>query len=200
MAEAFTSYLVDNDRRFRNAVQRASDAAGDLRVPFALILADFYKSEKSIFQLSGPGQYPPFKNSGGFFRKKKGGERKWVPNPASDGPMSPYQAAKLKKVGFDYPLLVRSGKLAASLLSADASGSVASIGPAQMIFGTAITYGIYHQSDSPRTKIPLRKFIFIGPEAPQFATSDQQGRPERWLNIMNDYVLAKSKESGAFNA
>lgn len=197
MAEAFTSYIVDNDRRFRDAIQRAADATGDLRLPFALILADFYKSEQAIFALKGPGQYPPFKNSvrATSLSKKLTGIRR---GQGYDVTKSPYQREKIKKVGFDYPLLVRTGSLSASLLSASAKGAVAIIGPTELTIGTTIQYGVYHQSDSPRKKIPLRKFLFIGPEASQFATSDQQGRPERWMNILNDHVLKQAKSSGAF--
>lgn len=176
----FTSYSVDNDRSFRRAIQRAADGLGDLRIPFGQILADFYKSERAIFSLKGPGQYPPFQG-------KKG----------KDG-YTAYQRNKISKAGFDYPLLVRSGSLSASLLSAGSKGSVAMIEPLSLTIGTTIDYGKYHQSDAPRKRIPLRKFLFIGPEASQFATSEQQGRPERWMNIMNDFVLYKMKQSGAF--
>lgn len=174
---SFTSYLVDNDRIFRDAVKRALETASDLRIPFTLILSDFYRSERAIFSLKSPGQYPDYKNG---------------------GPESRYAKLKNKEVGFKYPLLVRKGALAASLLSPGANGSIAEITPTSLTIGTQIPYGIYHQSDEPRSKIPLRKFLFIGPEASQFATSDQQGRPERWLNIMNDFVLAKMRQSGAF--
>jgi phage gpG-like protein len=173
------SYIVDNDRRFRNAIARAAEVVKDLRIPFTLILNDFYKSEKAIFQLKSAGQYPPFVNH-------------------TKDDKSPYQKRKLAKWGFDYPLLVASGRLSASLLSKDAPGAVAAIGPTELVFGTTVPYGIYHQSDEPRSRVPLRKFLFIGPEAPQFATSEQTGRPTRWMNILNDYALKKMKQSGAF--
>jgi hypothetical protein len=177
VAESFTSYIVDNDKSFRAAIQRAADATGDLRVPFALISADFYRSEQAIFALKSPGQYPDY----------VGGEK------------SRYAKAKEKKVGFRYPLLVRSGRLSASVLGPSNPGSINIVGPTELDIGTTVPYGIYHQSDAPRTKIPLRKFLFIGPEAPQFATSDQTGRPERWMNILNDWALKAAKDSGAFN-
>ncbi len=195
MAEVFTSYVVDNDRTFRDALKRAQDVTSDLRLPFALILADFYRSQKAIFSLKGPGLYPPFKNSVGHKEAKSKGKNQSYETDA----YSPYQRAKIKAVGFDYPLLVRTGALAASLLSANARGSVAIIGPTELTIGTTIPYGIFHQSDAPRKKIPLRKFLFIGPEAPQFASSEQAGRPERWMNILNDYTLKKMKQVGPFS-
>lgn len=173
----FTSYSVDNDNKFRASIARAAAVTQDLRIPFTLILADFYKSEQTIFKLAGPGQYPDFKN---------GGEN------------SPYAKRKQKEAGFKYPLLVKTGKLSSSLLGPTNPGSISVIGQQSLIIGTSVPYGRYHQSDAPRSKIPLRKFLFIGPEASQFATSDMIGRPERWMNIMNDFTLKKMKQSGAF--
>lgn len=172
MADSFTSYTVDNDKRFSNAMKNASAVVEDLRVPFGLILRDFYKSEAAIFKLKGPGKYPPFK---GVIDPKTGRTK--------------YQSAKLKKVGFDYPLLVRTGRLSNSLLGPNNTDSISKITPLSLVFGTSTPYGIYHQSDDARKKIPLRKFLFIGPEAPSFATSEQQGRLERWLNYINDAVI-----------
>jgi len=80
----------------------------------------------------------------------------------------------------------------ASLLGPSNKGSISSIGPLSLIFGTSINYAIYHQSDKARFKIPLRKMLFIGPES-TFANDEQKGRLTRWLNILNDYVLKKLK-------
>jgi phage gpG-like protein len=173
MAESFTSYSIENDQKFKTMLKNASDVSTDLRVPFGLILMDFYKSERAIFQLKGPGQYPDFKN---------GGAR------------SKYAEMKQKKVGFKYPLLYSSGSLAASLTGPNNKGSISFIGKASMYFGTSIPYAIYHQSDKVRSKIPLRKFLFIGPEAKQFATNEQMGRLQRWLAILNDHIAKKLEE------
>lgn len=175
MAESFTSYTLENDVAFKAALKRASETVQDLRIPFGLILSDFYKSEASIFGLKSPGKYPDFKNG---------------------GPESRYAKAKLKKVGFQYPLLVRSGRLANSLLGPNNRDSVSKITNLSLTFGTSTPYGIYHQSNAPRSRIPLRKFLFIGPEAPQFASSEQAGRLTRWNNILNDFVLKKIKREG----
>lgn len=181
VTEDSTSYSVDNDQSFRRALNRAIATVNDLRIPFGLILSDFYRSEQSIFKLKGPGLYPPFAG-------KRGPDGK-----------TEYQRRKLRKYGIEYPLLVRTGKLAASLLGPSNPGSIAFIGPLSLVFGTSIEYGIYHQSDRPRKKIPLRKFLFIGPEAPRFATSEQQGRLQRWNNILNDYVLKKLRQEVGAN-
>lgn len=178
MAEAFTSYYVDNDRKFRNAIKKAAEVSTDLRIPFGLILKDFYKSEAAIFKLKGPGKYPPFK---GEINPKTGRTK--------------YQQEKIADVGFDYPLLVRTGSLSASLLGPNNRGSISKITNLSLTFGTSIDYGIYHQSDAPRSKIPLRKFLFIGPEAPRFATSEQMGRLERWKGYLTDHIARQARKA-----
>jgi hypothetical protein len=170
VAESFTSYEVDNDRRFRNAIQSAADTIGDFRIPFGQILRDFYKSEQSIFKLKGPGQYPAIS------------ER--------------YGKIKRKKVGFIYPLLVLSGRLAASLLGPSNPGSVSIITKLSLTFGSSVPYLRYHQSDAPRKYLPQRKVLFIGPEAKRFATSEQQGRLERWLGYIQDHVANVAIKNG----
>lgn len=167
MAQQFTSYSVDADKKFRNLLKQVQEKSNDLRKPFGLILRDFYRSEKAIFKLKGPGQYPDLAESTKADKKRKG-----------------YPV---------YPILVRTGRLAASLLSASSDGSVAKITPLSLTFGTSVEYGIFHQSDEARTKLPLRKFLFIGPEASQFANSDQQGRLERWLGYLQDHLNASIK-------
>lgn len=178
MVETFISYDVDNDRKFRNAINVASKVSQDLRVPFGLILRDFYKSEQSIFKLKGPGRYPPFKG-----KQNKDGK-------------TAYQRYKIRKYGFDYPLLVGKGNLAASLLGPNNPGSIANISYLSLIFGTSIKYGIYHQSNQDRTRLPLRKFLFIGPEAGEFADPNQMGRLKRWTDILYAHIAKVIVKAG----
>ncbi len=179
MALGFQSYVVDNDKRFELALSRAILEVQDLRVPFQQISKDFYRSERAIFQLKGPGQYPDI---GGMNPNQIVGSR-------TRGEIAADR--KQAKFGFVYPLLRASGALEASVTTPNAEHSVLQINKQSMVIGTTIPYGIYHQADGPRRKLPQRKFLFIGPEAPQFATSDMMGRTERWLNYINDFVLAK---------
>lgn len=167
---AFTSYKVDNDRAFQNAIDRYAQNFGSLKKPFGLISRDFYRSQQAIFNLKSAGQYPDL-------------------NPR-------YKQRKIKKYGFAYPILKATGKLADSVLGPNAEGSVNEIGDKFLVIGTTIYYGEFHQSDEPRTTLPQRKFLFIGPEAPKFANSDQKGRVERWLNIINDFALKQARRQG----
>lgn len=165
---SFTSYEIDNDKKFQAALVRAKMVTDDLSVPLGLIAKDFYKSEKAIFMLKGPGQYPDLAAS---------------------------TKIQKERAGFSvYPILKRTGRLEGSVTNPQHPDAINQIiNKRTLIIGTTVPYGVYHQSDKPRTKIPLRKFLFIGPES-SFANSDQQGRVGRWLNILNSYVLRKLGE------
>ena len=165
MAETFTSYKIENDRAFYAAIERAKKVTSDLTIPLTLIAKDFYKSEKSIFMLKGPGQYEDLKDA---TKEDK------------------------RRGGFSvYPILARTGRLGDSLTNPTHPDAINQIvNKRTLVIGTGVSYGVFHQSDRPRNKIPLRKFLFIGPES-RFANADQQGRLGRWMNIMNAFVMKK---------
>ena len=175
--QTFTSYIVDNDDKFAAALDRMEKATDDFRIPLGQIGADFYRSERIIFQLKSEGLYQDLAPAAG----KDG-------NPTTT---SNYKAHKIKKLGFAYPILKgKTGRLSASLLSPSAAGSVFQLGRKTLVIGTDIEYAVYHQSDLPRRKIPKRKFLFIsGGENEVSQDSRITGRLERWLNIIDNYVL-----------
>lgn len=183
MAEPITSYNIENDAAFRNALDEAAKHINDFRVPFNLIANDFYKSERAIFKLKSAGGYPdlstkPFRafwsNVRGYAALYEGGSKQY----------------KKENVGFEYPILVgKTGRLAASLTNKNHPDADFFIGQKVLILGTKVPYAIYHQSDQPRKKIPQRKMVFIEQEArtPNSAAG-VGGRKVRWLGIINDYV------------
>ena len=170
MAEIFTSYSVDNDKRFQRAIDSAFRKSNDLRIPLGFVSRDWYKSEKAIFILTTRGQYPPISE--------------------------PYGTQKEEAIGFKYPLLVRTGRLSDSLLDPNAVEAIHNLGKASLEIGTETPYAIFHQSDKARSKIPLRKFLFIGPEAPRFANNDQIGRLERFVGYFQQYIEGTLKGAG----
>lgn len=188
MAAGFVSYSVVADKAFVAQLERAKSVCDDLRIPFGQIVKDFHRSEKAIFQLKGPGQYPDFKG------KKVKETWKTPGNPAMRtraGELTAYQNFKKRAAGFVYPLLKFSGKLEDSV-TGEGSGSIVEIGKQTLAIGTSVRYGVYHQSDDTRSKIPLRKFLFVGPESVKYASNkDLTGRLERWNNILNTFILRK---------
>lgn len=190
----FTSYKIQNDVAFNAALDKARAQVNDLRLVFRLIAADFYKSQRSIFKLKSAGQYPDFGGFHPFVRVSKNGPQR----------REAYKLRKFKKLGFDYPLLVgKTGALRDASSVKDAPGNITLIGKQSLVIGVsdaAIPYAKFHQSDRPRKILPLRKFLFIGPEAPKFASSDQKGRLERWLNIISDNLpVLIQRQSGLGN-
>lgn len=170
MALGFISYNVDNDRAFRKSVEDAAKKTGDLRVPLTLISKDFYKSEKAIFMLKGRGQYPDIK------------------------PQT--KAQKRREVGFVYPILKRTGKLARSLTNPVDSYAVNYFeGRTALVIGSEVDYLKFHQTGT--VHMPMRKALFIGPEAKKFASDEQVGRLDRWTNILDAYIKEKVRKSGA---
>lgn len=160
--DGFTSYSVDNDRRFREALDIARRQVSDLRIPLTLISRDFFRSQKAIWQLTGPGQYPDLK------------ARTKARKQAMGKPV--------------YPILKDSGLLEKSMTSPTDSNAINEIiNKSVLLVGTRVQHGIFPQVGAGRQ--PMRKFLFIGPEAARFATSDQMGRLQRWTSILQAHVV-----------
>lgn len=174
-------FVIQNQIDFERALDRLGKTTNDFRIPFRLIASDFYRSQKKIFKLKTEGLYPPL---GGFNA-----------NQVNEFGVTKRQLAedrKERRTGRSaYPLLWgETGDLKDSTLSATHPNSIFFLGNRELVIGTNVPYGKYHQSDRPRTKLPQRKFIFID-GGPNDASKDSQitGRRERWLNIINDHVI-----------
>lgn len=171
MSLGFTSYTVENDEKFQRALDRAIATSKDLSKPLSMIGKDFRKSRQAIFNLKGPGQYPDL---------------------GPDGPAKTnYKRIKKRQVGFVYPILKLTGRLDDSVTNKSHPENINRIFKDAAEFGTSVPYGVYHQSDESRSKIPLRKFLFIGPESVKFANTLISGFPERALNTLNSFVLGE---------
>lgn len=164
MAEVVTSYIIENDIAFGRAIERLRRSTKDFRIPFGLIAKDFYQGNKKVFSLKGPGLYPDLSES--------------------------YKKIKRRQVGFIYPILVKSGELAASLLKPNALGSIRTIRKDSLQLGTSTPHAKFHQSDDPRTQLPQRKPVFIdGGPTEVSKGANISGRRESWLNIINQYII-----------
>ena len=168
MADEFTSYSVDNDRKFRETIERVSKDITDLRIPFRLISNDFYKSQKAIWQLKSPGLYPDLAESTKADRRRR------------NQPL--------------YPILKRTGMLERSTTNPNDGEAINEVTKTTLTIGSKVKYGIFHQQGTKH--MPMRKFLFIGPEAPRFANDQQKGRLERWTGILNAFALEKARQLG----
>ena len=134
-------YQIDQkkfDRMLRGLVRRGRD----LSPAFHAIGRMFRKSRKTIFALKSPGGYDDL-------------------NPL-------YKDKKIREKGFAYPILKYSGMLEKSLTNIGHPNNITIVEKKSFAFGTNVEYAKFHNSDKkPRKKIPLRKFVFWGPEAPR---------------------------------
>ncbi len=156
-----SSYVVENDEKFKSAIEDAAAKVGNLSFAYKEIARDWFKSNKSIFSLKGDGLYPPLSET--------------------------YKERKTKQYG-DKPIMVRSGRLKNSLSGKPNKDSILHVGKRTLVMGTKVPYLVYHESDDDRFVIPLRKVLFIGPEAPSSAPSDVTGRLSRFLKILETEV------------
>lgn len=178
MAEPVVSFIVENDEDFRRGLKRMAEVSDDFRIPFNLIGNDWYRSNRKIFTLASKGLYQDLAPAKGD--STAGGITT----------TSNYKDRKEQAVGFVYPILARSGRLASSLLDRNDPDAVFLAGRRSLTMGSDVPYLKYHQSDRPRSKIPQRKAVFIdGGPAERARDASISGRRERWLNIMNQYVL-----------
>lgn len=182
----FISYSVKADKAFQGVLERAFRAVDDLRPAFNLIAKDFYRSEKAIFKLKTAGQYPDFQGP----RIKDTWKDPGRPEARTrDGGKTAYQYYKLKKFGFEYPLLKATGALEDSVTGSSSPDSILIIDKKVLAIGTSLPYGIAHQEGLGN--MPLRKFLFIGPESAFASNKEFSGRLQRWNNIINSYILRK---------
>jgi len=158
-----TSYIVENDKAFIKALNKLDRAVSDFRIPFGLISKEFFQGNKKVFSLKGPGQYPDLADS--------------------------TKEQKKREVGFVYPILKRTGRLESSLTGGNSPEAVNAIGKKLLLLGTTVPYAIFHQSDKSRTRLPLRKPVFIsGPPLEQGIADRVSGRKQAWLNIIDQYI------------
>ena len=136
MAAGFKSYDTRADKEVRQLLKRMAKVTNDL-TPFLVTIAEeLRQSRKAIFKLTSRGAYPELSEK--------------------------YKIRKQKDVGFAYPILKRTGRLEKSITESGGENIAEIRNKKSLFFGTQVDYGKYHQSDEPRKKIPLRKFLFIG--------------------------------------
>ena len=158
------NWEIQNQREIAERLDRLGKVISDFRIPLRIIASDFYRSQRQLFTLQSKGLYEDLSDK--------------------------YKAQKQKKLGFAYPILLgKTRNLANSTLGRDHKNSIFSLGKRELIIGTNVPYGKYHQSDKPRTKLPQRKFIFItGGRGDQSKDSGIYGRRERWISIIDTHI------------
>lgn len=179
MAEDFVKFET-NQADFEKFVNRALEITKDLKIPFAIISADFYKSEKRIFKL-----------------RSKGGYADLTDNPEGKG----YKSWKRRKLGSAYPILKLTGELEKSITTPNGEGSIFFLSKTQLIMGTNIRnkkgapYGRFLQEGTK--KMAARRFVFIEGRGKSYPQGKEfQGRYERWTRTIGEYIQQVYKTRG----
>ena len=160
-------FEVDVDKEFKRALESAAKAVGDLTIPLTLITQSWFKSNRAIFDLKGPGKYEDLNKD--------------------------YKPRKRAAVGFVYPILKRTGALERSITDPKDSDAISEIiNGKTAILGSKIPYGPYHQLGTK--KMPARPFVLIGAE--QTAPPELNKRRDAWVALIEKFVLDKSSQFG----
>lgn len=176
---SWTSYNIDNDIAFARKLEQVRAKVSDLRVPMRMIGLSFFKSRRAIFKLKGPGKYPKL---GGLHPNRKDPKTGLTNRKRAEN-------AKLRRTGSIYPLLQGDTRtLEKSITNPNDPNAIFVVTKGSGVFGTRVEYGLYHQSDRQRNKIPLRKFLFFGPESTKFGPGKTDQFTKRALRILDDHV------------
>lgn len=172
---------------FDSFIKTALEQINDLRPAFIQIGREFYKANKAIFKLKGPGQYADFTGPRIAQTWKNPGR---PDKRVRDGNLTAYQHAKQKATGLPkgYPLLKFSGELEGSLTDETNSKTVNVVTKNSIEIGTTVSYAAFHQFGTK--KMPMRQILFIDPSTTVWAGSPVFSRRNKaWKMAIERYVL-----------
>lgn len=163
-----TRIAVDPDGKFGERLKAALTAVDDLSIPLELIKESWFKSNRAIFALGGPGKFEDLSAS--------------------------YKKQKARKVGFVYPILRLSGRLERALTQPGDTNSVARvIDKRSLTLGVTPSDPIFNYVHFGTRKMKARPFVLLGAE--QVAPPELNMRVEAWRKLITDYVIQKTGES-----
>jgi hypothetical protein len=163
------------------SVREAQRSVGDLTEPLTEIANDWLRTNRLLFQVSGPGPWADL--SGGRSRRDAKGRFR--------SPNGGYKAAKLKRWGFVYPILRASGRLERSLTEpGNPEGLIEIENGTNLRLGTRVTgagganYPAFLQHGT--STMPARPFL----EIPQLSI-------QRWKLILRTFIMGRLTPGGA---
>lgn len=146
----------------------SAERVTDLIPAFERIADDFTKGEKRVFVAEGAvGEAPSESGVGTWVKWKE---------------VNPKYAAWKRKKGFGSKILVKTGKLKASLTDASAEGHIRVINKLNLEIGTAVPYAGYHQTGTKNKDGSLRM-----PKREPIRITKKQAR--FWVSIINKFLL-----------
>jgi phage gpG-like protein len=171
-------------------INKFKDQVSDLRPPLLQIAREFYRSNRFIFKLQGPGKYTD------FVGEKIANTWRDPGRPdirTRNGNFTPYQWAKVKKAwpgvnSRGYPLLRASGRLERSITQDGSPDAIKILTKQSLIIGTSVEYGIHHQFGAPKANVPMRKFLFIDASTTESTDPNLSRRSVAWTKALETYI------------
>ena len=152
-------------RNFERILRKLINRSGDFSPVFYTIGKNFRQSRKSIFALTSKGGYQDL-------------------NPQ-------YKQRKEDLFGDAYPILRATGKMERSIVDENDPDNISIVTKRSFAFGSKDPILKYHNSlKGPRLKMPLRRVIFWGPEAPKTMPLDSQKFYNRAKRSIEEYLKA----------
>lgn len=134
---------------------------GDLTVPLKLIAQSWFRSNRAIFTLKGPGKYADL-------------------SPA-------YKAFKARHLGTAYPIMRLSGQVEQSITDPTDPNSISYIlNKNHLVLGTSIEYANINAKGSKKNNLPARPVVLFGNES--VAPGPLNARVEAWKKMLLSYV------------
>ena len=171
------SIEADPQGQLRHALRLAARRVSDLTIPLKQISQEWFSSNRFIFELKGPGRYTDLSTKPFFAWWEQGDLRRLF----SGG----YKEYKAEKVGFAYPILKRTGRLAESITNPGHENAISFIiNKKDLTLGTNVEYADFHHSG--RGNNPERPVVLFGNE--QVAPVALNRRIAIWEQRLLDYA------------
>ena len=148
-------FELKNRQQWEATLKYAREQAIDWRAPLTLIGRSLFRwSKLEVFDLAGPGKFQDLSKQ--------------------------YRQFKQSVYHFVYPILRATGALERSLTQPGGSNIFRFPNDTTLEWGTSVPYGVYHQSDAPRSKMPRRPFLLV-----------TDARLKQWREIIDKHIKSK---------
>lgn len=148
---------------FSRELLRVAERSDNMRPAFEALADDFYAVEREQFDSEGA----------------RGGQR-WPP-------LSPRYAARKRVLFGPKPILEASGRLRRSLTSKGTPGNVHKVTADEIVIGSRVDYGKYHQSTAPRSQLRRRPPVVL-----------TEADKVRWVKKLQRYLMTGEVEQMGF--
>lgn len=176
---------VDPKGEFRRLLNEAEKQVADLTIPLKEIARRWFKGNRAIYSLKGPGKYKDLSVRPMFpFWEAEGSPLRRL---FSGG----YKEYKEAKFGFVYPILKATGRLEKSITDPASEESIHAIIDKKILYlGSKVPYAEFLQTGTK--KMPSRPYVLIGPE--QVGPDEFNQRYEIFGNILRDFIAQKTAQ------